>query len=116
VKLCPTDLAAAHDLDGIDHRRVDREDPLDALTVGNLADGEILVEPGAGAADADAFIGLDTAALALNDLHVDAKRIAGLEFRDRALFGESGNLFAVELFDNVHRLNPFGDACRSSLR
>jgi hypothetical protein len=55
-----------------DHRRQDREHPLNAFAEADLADGEILVEAGAGAGDADALVGLDALALAFLDLHVDA--------------------------------------------
>ena len=44
IELGAADLAAAHDLDRVDHRRVEREHALDALAVGNLADREVLVE------------------------------------------------------------------------
>src|SRR5689334_13501844 len=58
IQLGATDLAAAHHLDRVDHRRHHGEYALDAFAVGNLADGEALVEPAAGTANADAFIGL----------------------------------------------------------
>src|ERR1700686_4698926 len=44
VKLCAANLAPAQDLDRVDHRRIDGENALDALAVGNLTDGEALVE------------------------------------------------------------------------
>src|SRR5687767_10722161 len=56
IKLGATNLAAAHDLDGIDHRPIERENALDALAVGNLANGEALVEAAAGPRNANAFI------------------------------------------------------------
>src|SRR5258707_9990448 len=71
IKLGATDLAAAHHLDRVDHRRHHREYALDAFAVGNLANGEALVEPAAGTADADAFIGLHAGALAFDHLDVD---------------------------------------------
>ena len=58
VELGATDLAAADDLDLGDVGRVDRENALDALAVGDLADSEALVDAGAGAANDDAFVGL----------------------------------------------------------
>ena len=82
IELGAPDLAAPHDLDRIDHRRIDREDALDALAVGDLADGEALVEAAAVAGDADALIGLDAGALAFRDLDVDDDGVAGLEIRD----------------------------------
>src|ERR1700753_183612 len=48
-----TTLAAAHDLHGIDHRRENRENALDTLAVGNLANGEALLQSAAAACDAD---------------------------------------------------------------
>src|SRR6202007_1819880 len=56
-QFCPAHLAAAHHLDRVDHRRHHREDAFHAFAVGDLAHREALVEPAAGAADADAFIG-----------------------------------------------------------
>ena len=58
IELGAAHLAAAHDLDRLDQRRIDREDALDALAIGNLADGEVLVEAGARTRDAHALIGL----------------------------------------------------------
>ena len=97
IELGAAYLAAAHDLDRVDHRRIKREDALDAFAVGNLAHGEILVQPGAGAADADALIGLDAAALAFDDLDVDHDRIARLEFGDFLAGGELRHLFVFDL-------------------
>src|SRR4051794_17333778 len=68
IELGATHLAAAHHLDRVDHRRHHREYALDAFAVGNLANGEALVEPAAGAADAHAFIGLHAGALAFDHL------------------------------------------------
>src|SRR5712691_4866105 len=51
IELGAAHLAAAHDLDRVDHRRIERKDPLHPLAVGNLAHGEVLVEARAGAAD-----------------------------------------------------------------
>src|ERR1019366_5105415 len=65
IKLGAAHLAAAHDLDRVDHRRVQREHALDALAIRNLAHGEVLVQPGARAADAHALVGLDAALVAL---------------------------------------------------
>src|SRR5687767_4451150 len=64
VELGATDGAAAHDLDGIDQRRVEREHALDTFAVGDLANGEALVQAASGAGDADALVGLDTGTLA----------------------------------------------------
>ncbi len=59
IELGAPDFAAADDLDRIDHRRIDRKDALDAFAIGDLADGEALIEAAAVAGDADAFIGLN---------------------------------------------------------
>src|SRR5215510_15873547 len=64
-------LAAAHDLDRVDHRRIEREHALDALAIRDLANREVLVEAGTSEADADALVGLDAALLALHHLDVD---------------------------------------------
>src|SRR5262249_19681663 len=77
IELGAADLAAAHDLDGVDHRRIDREHALDPLAIGDLADREVLVQSGAGAADADALVGLHTGALPFDHLDVDDHRVAG---------------------------------------
>src|SRR5581483_6629874 len=64
IELGAAHAAPSHHLDRVDQRRMDREDALDALAVGNLTHGEVLVEPAARAADAHAFIGLNAAPLA----------------------------------------------------
>src|SRR6185369_2543154 len=81
IQLSATHLAAAHHLDRVDHRRHHREHAFHAFAVGDLADGEALVEPAAGTADADAFIGLHAGALAFDHLDVDDHGVAGAEFR-----------------------------------
>src|SRR3954466_5022609 len=100
IELGAPDLAAAHDLDRVDHRRIEREDALDALAVGDLADGEAFLEAGAGAGDAHALIGLHAGALALLDLDVDDQGVAGLEVRH--VPAELLDLLAVELLEDVH--------------
>src|SRR5215211_1011287 len=57
VQLGATDGAAAHDLDGLDVRRIDREHALDAFAVGDLADREALVEAATRTGYADALVG-----------------------------------------------------------
>src|SRR5258708_12843792 len=76
IELGAPHLAAPHDLDGIDHRRVERENAFHPLAVGDLAHREILVEPGAGAPDAHALVSLDARALAFNHLLVAHNGIA----------------------------------------
>src|SRR5260370_3334660 len=97
-------LAAPHDLDRIDQRRIERKDALDALAVGNLAHREVLVEARSGAADAHALIVLDAAAFALHHLDVDQDGVAGLERRNG--FAELGYLLLLELFDQGHGCLP----------
>src|SRR5271170_6485486 len=80
IELGAANLAAAHHLDRVDHRRIQRKHALDALAVRNLAHGEVLVEARAGAADADALVGLHAGALAFDDLDVDHDSIARLKF------------------------------------
>src|SRR4051794_38327073 len=103
IQLGATHLAAAHHLDRVDHRRHHGEHTLDAFAVGNLADGEALVEASAGAADADAFIGLHAAAVAFDHLDVDDQGIAGPELRDLLAGGQFVELLFFELLNEVHR-------------
>src|SRR5262245_458071 len=88
IELGATDLAAADDLDGVDHGRIERENALHALTVGDLAHGEILVEAGTGAADAHALIALDAGALDLHHLDNHQQRVSGMK-RENFLTGET---------------------------
>src|SRR5690606_22551984 len=69
IELGTPHLAAPDHLDPLDRRRMHGEDALDALAVGNFADGEILLEPGTGARDAHALVSLDTRARTLGDPH-----------------------------------------------
>src|SRR5919197_2213427 len=71
IKLGAANLAAAHDFDRVDHRRIERKHAFHAFAVGNLAHREILVQARARAPDANALIGLDTRALAFDHLDVD---------------------------------------------
>src|SRR5690242_19545815 len=88
IELGAAHLAAAHHLDRVDQRRMNRKHALDALAIGDLAHREVLVDPAARAPDAHALIGLHAAALALDHLDVDAERIAGTEIRYLPLLGE----------------------------
>src|SRR5262249_5785593 len=95
----------------VDHRRVQREDALDALAVRNLAHREILVEALAGAADAHALIGLHAGALALDHLDVDDHGVARGELGNVLAGGKLRHLLFFELLDHVHgiflrRLHP----------
>src|SRR6187402_2970322 len=82
IELRAAHLAAAHDLDAVHHRRVERKHALDALAVGNLAHREALVDAAARARDAHALIGLQARALALDHLDVDDHGVARPEVRD----------------------------------
>jgi len=66
-----------------------------------------VVDAGAGAGDADAFVGLNALALAFLDLHVDAQGVAGTEVRDRADGQQTGRFFLLELSDDVDRHDHF---------
>src|SRR6478735_3225829 len=79
IELGAAHAAATNHLDRIGQRRMNWEDALDALAIGNLAHGEVLVDPAAGPADADAFIGLHAGAVAFDHLDVNAERVAGPE-------------------------------------
>src|SRR5437763_16656100 len=73
IELGAAHLALAHHLHGIDKRAIHREDALDAFTVRKLAYGEALVQPLAGAGDADALESLQT----LARLHLLALLVIG---------------------------------------
>src|SRR6185437_11065065 len=105
IQLGATHLAAAHNLDRVDHRRVQREDTLDALTVRNLAHREVFVEALAGAADAYALIGLHAGALALDHLDVDDHGVAWAELGNALAGGKLRHLLFFELFDHVHGIS-----------
>src|SRR5882724_6508842 len=102
IQLGAAHLAAAHHLDRVDHRRHHREYAFDAFTVGDLAHRKTLVEPAAGTADADAFIGLHARAVAFDHLDVDDHGVAGSEFRNRFAGGQFFELLFFELLNEVH--------------
>src|SRR5579871_5522209 len=104
VELGPPHRTAPHHLDRGDARRVERKDALDPFAVGDLAQGEVRVDPGVLAGDANAFEGLDALALALDDADADAHRIARLERRDRPRRGELGGLLGLELLQKIHHV------------
>src|SRR5690606_17746050 len=95
IELGAANLAATDDLDGLDQRRIDREHTLHAFAVGDLADGEVLVEAGAGAGNDDALIGLDAGARSFGDAHLDADGVARLEFGKLALGFDLGGLLGL---------------------
>src|SRR5215471_13510540 len=82
IELGAAYLAAAHDLDGIEHRRIERKYALHPLAVRNLAHREVLVHATARTADAHAFVRLDAGAVAFDHLHVDLQGVARLEVGD----------------------------------
>src|SRR5262249_31737905 len=106
IELGAANLAAAHDLDRVDHRRHHREHAFHAFAVGDLAHGEALVEARAGAADADALIGLHAGAVAFDHLHVDDHGVAGGDLRILLVGRQFVELLFFELLDEVHRKSP----------
>src|SRR5712691_9077684 len=106
IKLGAAHLAAADDLDRVDHGRIERKDALHALAVGNLAHGEVLVEARARPADANALIGLDAGALALDHLDIDENGIARREIRDLLAGGKLRDLLFFELVNQIHGNSP----------
>src|SRR5258706_1767920 len=103
-------LAAAHRLDRIDHRRHHWKDAFHAFAVRNLAHGKTLVEPGARAADANAFIGLHARAIAFDHLDVDDHGVARSEFRNFLAGGPVVELLVFELLNEVHHKISIGGA------
>src|SRR6516162_2732839 len=114
IELGAAYLSAAHDPDGIDHGRIERENALHTFAIGDLAHREILVEARASAPDADAFVGLDAGTLALDHLVVDEDGIARGEVRDVLACGELGNLLLLELLNEVHGNASVGGAVRTT--
>src|SRR5215207_4819261 len=104
VELGAADLAATHDLDRVDHRRMEREHPLDSFAIGDLADREVLVETTPGAADADAFIGLHARTLTFDHLDVHGHGVARPEIRNGPAGGEFLHLLGFELLDDIHNV------------
>ena len=82
VKLGPTDVAAGHDLDVVDDRRVHREGSLDADLEADLTHGEGLANAVTLATDDDALENLDPRARALDDVHVHLDVVTGTEIRN----------------------------------
>src|SRR5262249_30266759 len=106
IELGASDLAAAHELDRVDHRRIQRKHALHAFAVGNLAHGETLVEARPRTGDANAFIGLDARALALDHLDVDEDGIARRKIRDLLAGGKLCDLLFLELLNQIHGNSP----------
>ena len=106
IELGATDDAATLDLDGFDHRRIDRENPLHTFTKGNLADREALVDAATLTGDADTFISLNALALALLDLHIDADGVARLKVWGRPGSAQTVGFFLFQGLDQVHDYIP----------
>src|ERR1700728_2068641 len=102
IKLGAAHFAAAHHLDRVDHRRHYREHALDAFAVGNLADGEALIEPAAGTADADGLTRLHAGAIAFHHLDVDDQGIAESEIGNVLAGGQFFELLFFKLLNQVH--------------
>jgi hypothetical protein len=99
--------------EGLDQRRIDREDAFHAFAIRHLAHGEGLVDAGALAGDAHAFKGLQAfAGFVLlgffvigdvNHLDADLQRVAGTEVRQR-LGPQGAHLLGFEGLQQVHFL------------
>src|SRR6266851_1508576 len=102
VELGAANLAAAHDLDRVDRRRIERKHTLDAFPVGNLAHREVLIEPATRPTDAHTLIGLYARTVAFDHLHVHQHGIAGPEIGDFLAGGKLRHLLFFELLNYVH--------------
>ena len=69
---------------------------LHTLAVADLADGKVAVQALVGARDADPLEGLGAGALAFDDLHRDAQRVAGREVRHGAARRSGGDLLGLD--------------------
>jgi hypothetical protein len=106
IEFGPAHLAAAHDLDAFNQRRVNREHALHPLAIGDLAHGEAFLQAVAAARDAHALKRLNALAVALDDAHIHAHRIARLERRDAALLLDRGGLLPLDFLNDVHGSKP----------
>src|SRR5262245_1592597 len=110
IELGAAHFAAAHEFDRVDHRRIEWEHALHAFTIGDFADGEVLVQPTSRAADANALIGLHAALVAFDNLHVDENGVARLEIRNLLAGRKLLDLLFFQLLYNVHREFSVGSA------
>ena len=85
IELCSPGLAASDRLDIDDVRRVQGENPFDALVTGESPDGEVFVNAPASACNDRAGEYLRSLFVALFDTAVDLDDIAYLEVRDIVL-------------------------------
>src|SRR5882724_4977195 len=106
IQLGAAHLAAAHHGDRVDHRRHHGEHAFHAFAVGDLAHRKALIESAAGAADADALIGLHARAVAFDHLDVDDHGVARSEFRNGLAGRQFIELLFFELLNEVHRKSP----------
>src|SRR6267378_2199629 len=102
IELRPADHPATHYFDRGDPRRIERKDAFNSLAVGDLAQGEVRVDAGVLAGNANSFEGLDALALAFDHPDHDAHRITRLEFRHRPVGGELFDLLALDLLKKIH--------------
>src|SRR3546814_9206963 len=84
---------------------LEREDALDAFAERQLAHGEVRAHALVRARDAHALEILDAGALAFDDAHADAQRVAGTESRN--LFAGLGDFFGFDRLAEVHGLLSF---------
>src|SRR6185436_10629671 len=104
VELGAAYAAAAHHLDAVDRRRVEREDALDADAARHLARGEGLADAAALPADDDALEDLDALLVAFHHLDVHAHGVSGAEIRQPVL--EERGFDDSQRFHGDRSLNP----------
>ena len=86
VKLSPANSSSANDIDVVDHRSVQRKDPLNANAETDLSDGYRFPDAAVLSCNADAFKSLQPFLIAFLDPDVNAKRITRLEVRNIFLY------------------------------
>src|SRR5205814_5917698 len=99
IELGSADIAAAHDLDLVDDRRIEREDALDTLAEADLAHGEAGADALVRAGNAHAFERLHAGAIAFDHLDADAQRVAGTEFGNGLVLGQRVDRLALQGLD-----------------
>src|SRR5262249_53341322 len=102
IELRAPHLASAHDHDRVNHRRIEWEYALHAFAIRDLADCEVLVDPAARAADANAFVGLHAGFVAFDHLDVDKKGVTRLKVGNFLTGRKFLDLLFFELLDDVH--------------
>ena len=81
IKLCPTDMAAADDLDGIHARRMHRERAFNTDTIGDAANGKGFTAGAVALCDHHTLERLKTFAAAFDDLDEHTNGVANAEVR-----------------------------------